>query len=111
MSGLRKARLGVIINTSVVETQLGRQMLTSRYIQASMLAKSAMWRLRHPVLTSEHLFYACLRVNSQHHWNLCEDLPVTAEAVWSHLKESPPWSERSEEFYKRATRCLGQSGA
>jgi len=27
------------------------------------------------------------------------DLPVTAEVVWSHLKESPPWNESSEEFY------------
>jgi ATP-dependent Clp protease ATP-binding subunit ClpA len=64
-----------------------------------MLAKRAMWRLRHPVLTSEHLFYACLRRHDQPHWDLCRNLPVTAETVWAHLRDSPPVSEESEEFY------------
>ena len=74
-------------------------MITTRYVEVWMLAKRAMRRLRHPALSSEHLFYACLRVNDQRHWRLCKDLPVTAETVWSHLRENPPWPETSEEFH------------
>jgi ATP-dependent Clp protease ATP-binding subunit ClpA len=73
-------------------------MITTRYVKVWLLAKRAMWRLRHPVLTSEHLFYACLRLHDQRHWELCRDLPVTAETVWSHLKQNSP-SEVSEDFF------------
>ena len=72
-------------------------MITTRYVQVWMMAKRAMWRLRHPMLTSEHLLYACLRLHDQRQWDLCRDLPVTAESVWSHLKQSRP-SEVSEDF-------------
>jgi ATP-dependent Clp protease ATP-binding subunit ClpA len=72
-------------------------MITTSYVKVWMMAKKAMWRLRHPVLTSEHLFYACLRLNDQRHWELCRNLPVTAATVWSHLKENPP-SEAGEDF-------------
>jgi ATP-dependent Clp protease ATP-binding subunit ClpA len=72
-------------------------MITTRYVQVWMMAKRAMWRLRHRSLTSEHLLYACLRLHDERHWELCRDLPVTAEAVWSHLKQNPP-SEASEDF-------------
>jgi ATP-dependent Clp protease ATP-binding subunit ClpA len=58
-----------------------------------------MSRLRHPVLTSEHLFYACLRLHDQPHWELTRHLPVTAATVWSHLRESPPVVEPSEEYF------------
>jgi ATP-dependent Clp protease ATP-binding subunit ClpA len=73
-------------------------MITSRYVQVWMLAKRAMWRLRHPMLTSEHLLYACLRLHDQCHWELCRDFPVTAEAVWAHLKQNAP-SEPSADFF------------
>jgi Clp amino terminal domain, pathogenicity island component len=63
------------------------------------MAKAAMWRLKHPVLTSEHLLYACLRLHDQRHWELCRDLPVTFQFVWAHLREGPPFLEASEEFY------------
>jgi ATP-dependent Clp protease ATP-binding subunit ClpA len=62
-----------------------------------MMAKQAMWRLKNPLLTSEHLLYACLRLHDQRHWELCRNLPVTAETVWNHLKQNPP-SEESEDF-------------
>jgi ATP-dependent Clp protease ATP-binding subunit ClpA len=62
-----------------------------------MRAKAAARRLRHPVVTSEHLFYACLRLHNQRHWDICRDLPVTAESVWSHLQQNPP-AEESEDF-------------
>lgn len=62
-----------------------------------MLAKGTMWRLGHPMLTSEHLLYACLRLHDQPHWELCQGLPVNAETVWSHLQQNPP-SEVSEDF-------------
>jgi len=64
-----------------------------------MLAKRAMWRLKHPVLTSEHLLYACLRLHDQRHWELTRDLPVTYQSVWDHLKKGHPFAEASEEFY------------
>jgi hypothetical protein len=72
-------------------------MITTGYVQVWMMAKRAMWRLRHPMLTSEHLLYACLRLYDQRNWELCRDLPVTAESVWSHLKQNPP-SELSGDF-------------
>ncbi len=72
-------------------------MITTRYVKVWMMAKKAMWRLGHPVLTSEHLFYACLRLHDQRHWELCRDLPVTAEIVWSHLRQNRP-SETGEDF-------------
>src|SRR5947208_3565472 len=72
-------------------------MITTRYVQVWMMAKRAMWRLRHPLLTSEHLLYACLRLHDQRRWPLCTDLPVSAETVWTHLKQNPP-SEASEDF-------------
>jgi len=49
------------------------------------------------MVTSEHLFYACLRLHDQRHCALHRNLPVTAETVWSHLKQNPP-SETSEDF-------------
>jgi hypothetical protein len=73
-------------------------MITTRYVQVWMLAKKAMWRLRHPMLTSEHLLYACLRLHDQRHWELRRDLPVTGEIVWAHLKQNSP-SEPSEDFF------------
>ena len=73
-------------------------MITTDYVKVWMKAKRAMWRLRHPVLTSEHLFYACLRLHDQR-WELIRHLPVTAATVWSHLRDSPPLLEVSEEFY------------
>jgi hypothetical protein len=59
--------------------------------------KAAARHLRHPVVTSEHLFYACLRLHDQRHWEICRNLPVTAEIVWSHLQQHVP-SEISEDF-------------
>ena len=58
-----------------------------------------MWRLKHPVLSSEHLLYACLRLHDQRHWELCRELPVTLQSVWDHLREAPPFVEVSEQFY------------
>ncbi len=72
-------------------------MITPLYLRVWMTAKTAARRLRHPVVTSEHLFYACLRLHDQRHWALCRNLPVTAESVWFHLKQNPP-SEASEDF-------------
>jgi ATP-dependent Clp protease ATP-binding subunit ClpA len=75
----------------------GKGMITPLYLRTWMMAKGAARRLGHPVVTSEHLFYACLRLHDQRHWTICRDLPVTAKAVWSHLRESSP-PEASEDF-------------
>jgi len=73
-------------------------MITPGYTSVWTLAKKAARQLGHPVLTSEHLFYACLRLHNQRYWDLARRLPVTAKSVWAHLKESPPFSEPSEDF-------------
>jgi ATP-dependent Clp protease ATP-binding subunit ClpA len=72
-------------------------MITPLYLKTWMTAKAAARRLRHPMVTSEHLLYARLRLHDQRHWELCRGLPVTADIVWSHLRQNPP-SERSEDF-------------
>jgi len=72
-------------------------MITPLYLKTWITAKAAARRLRHPVVTSEHLLYACLRLHDQRHWELCRGLPVTADIVWSHLRQNPP-SEKSEDF-------------
>ncbi len=72
-------------------------MITPAYLRVWMTAKNAARRLRHRVVTSEHLFYACLHLHSQRDWALSRDLPVTAQTVWSHLKLNPP-SESYEDF-------------
>jgi ATP-dependent Clp protease ATP-binding subunit ClpA len=83
----------------------GTSIVTLLYLKTWTTAKVAARRLRHPIVTSEHLLYACLRLHDQRHWELCRGLPVTAEVVWSHLRQNPP-SEASEDF---AGVLLGQS--
>src|SRR5258707_15234974 len=85
-------------------------MITTLYVRVWMTAKKATWRLRHPVLTSEHLLYACLRLHDQRHWSLCRDLPVTAENVWSHLQQNQPLVEASEDFYGVSIRVSSKVG-
>jgi ATP-dependent Clp protease ATP-binding subunit ClpA len=72
-------------------------MITPLYLKTWITAKTAARRLRHPMVTSEHLLYACLRLHDERHWELCRGLPVTADIVWSHLQQNPP-SEKSEDF-------------
>jgi ATP-dependent Clp protease ATP-binding subunit ClpA len=73
-------------------------MITTLYVKVWMAAKSATWRLDHPVLTSEHLLFACLCVHDQRHWETCRNLPVTVESVWLHLRDNEAYREPSEEF-------------
>jgi ATP-dependent Clp protease ATP-binding subunit ClpA len=73
-------------------------MITTSYVQVWIMAKKARRRLGHPVLTSEHLFFACLRLHDQRHWDICRHLPVDVLSVWSHLQETPPSTEPSEDF-------------
>jgi ATP-dependent Clp protease ATP-binding subunit ClpA len=72
-------------------------MITPLYLRVWIHAKAAARRLRHPVLTSEHLFYACLRLHQHRHWDICRGLPVTAESVWLDLQQNPR-VEESEDF-------------
>jgi ATP-dependent Clp protease ATP-binding subunit ClpA len=74
-------------------------MLTPQYLRVWSLAKAAAARLRHPMVTSEHLLYACLRLHDQKNWAIARELPVSAASVWRHLRDSDAPSEECVLFH------------
>src|SRR6266446_6445766 len=77
--------------------QQALSMITPHYLKVWTVAKKAQWRLRHPVLTSEHLLFACLSLIDPR-FDICKKLPVNANSVWDHLRDNPPVEEASEDI-------------